>query len=60
MERESENYSNRCEELARNAANPDAMGGHGQPNGRPTDEPEERDSNHPQGSGNHRPGITTS
>lgn len=49
-----------CEELARKAAMPDSMGGHGQPDGRPMDAPETNDSNHPPGSGNHRPGITTS
>lgn len=37
------------EEYARKAGNPNSMGGNGQPSGRPTEPPQERDSNHPQG-----------
>lgn len=44
------------EEYASRAANPDSMGGHGQPIGRDTEEPQERDSNHPQGT-NERAGL---
>lgn len=55
----NDNYDDRCEDLAKKAADPKSMGGHGQPQGRPSDEPEERDQNHPKGSGNHRAGIET-
>jgi hypothetical protein len=46
----------RCEEYEKMAANPDKMGGHGQPNGRPEKPPEMRDQNHPAGS-NARAGL---
>lgn len=46
------------DEYARRAANPDSMGKM-QENGRDTESPQMRDRNHPQGSGNHRPGIET-
>ncbi len=49
-------YPDRCEELVRKAAMPDSMGGHGQPNGRPMEAPQERDMNHPQGT-NERAGL---
>lgn len=56
----NDDYGCSPDELAKKAANPDSMGGHGQPNGRYQEDAQERDSNHPQGSGNHRPGIETS
>lgn len=46
----------RCEEYEKMAANPNAMGGHGQPTGRPVRPPEQRDSNHPIGT-NERAGL---
>ncbi len=53
------NYDCTPDEYASRAANPNSMGGHGQPAGRDTEDAQRRDSNHPQGSGNHRPGIET-
>jgi hypothetical protein len=50
-----ENPSN-AERLCNVAANPNSMGDHGQPNGRPTEAPQERDSNHPMGT-NKRAGL---
>lgn len=50
-----DNYCD-CEELARRAANPESMGGFGQPTGRPTETPQERDMNHPEGT-NERAGL---
>ncbi len=49
-------YPTNCDELARKAAMPDSMGGHGQPTGRPMEKPQERDSNHPMGT-NQRAGL---
>lgn len=46
----------RCEDYAKNAAMPDRMGGMGQPSGRPTEAPQERDMNHPKGT-NERAGL---
>ncbi len=48
----------RCSEYEKMAANPDKMGGHGQPNGRPMEAPQERDSNHPMGT-DKRAGLPT-
>ncbi len=46
----------RCETYAKNAANPNDLGGHGQPVGRPMEAPQTRDMNHPQGT-NERAGL---
>lgn len=46
----------RCDQYAKNAGNPNNMGGFGQPTGRPMKPDEGRDSNHPQGT-NQRAGL---
>ena len=56
----NDNYDARVDDLARKAANPNEMGDCMKPtNGTPMEDPQMRDMNHPQGSGNHRPGIET-
>lgn len=47
------NYPTSSDEYCRKAANPNSMGGHGQPNGRPMEPRQENDSNHPQGGDSH-------
>lgn len=54
----NQKFDDRCEDLVKKAANPDSMGGHGQPTGRPDAGREENDSNHPQGGSSKAPDVS--
>lgn len=51
-------FDDRCEQLAKNAGNPNAMGGYGQPTGRPDAGREQNDSNHEQGGSSKAPDVS--